>query len=137
MSQHKIKLNGALNRLFLEHKYFTCKDWSLKEVGMFWDSVTDYDDINESTYTYFRRFTNSWEMAKPYISNNMTMLDIQARTGKGTEFWFEKGVINKSYVIDFSDYLLKVAKKRLDKLSYNCEFLKILDYNLPFSDNYF
>ena len=34
------------------------RDWTLQEVGQFWDSVADYDDINEQTYSYFRRFVD-------------------------------------------------------------------------------
>ncbi len=132
-----MKLKGALTRTFLEYKYFMCKDWTLKQVGDFWDSVTDYDDINESTYSYYRRFTNSWKLAKKHVKYQMIMLDIQARTGKGTEFWIEKGVIQKSFLADFSDYLLSLAEERLkDKKEY-CEWVKVLDYALPFDGNYF
>jgi len=77
-----ITLHGALKRLIKEYRYLTCKNWSLQEVGHFWDSVTDYDDINESTYSYYRRFTNSRELARNVVKKNMTMLDIQARTYK-------------------------------------------------------
>ncbi|MCD6517080.1 MAG: class I SAM-dependent methyltransferase [Candidatus Aminicenantes bacterium] len=132
-----MNLRGAVKRAVLEYKYFTCRGWSLKEVGDFWDSVTDYDDINESTYSYYRRFTNSWELAQHYVKDNMVMLDIQARSGKGTEFWIEKGVIKKSVLADFSDYLLSLADERLkDKKDYY-ESVKVLDYRLPFEDRYF
>jgi len=130
-------LTGVFKRTVLEYKYFTCKGWSLKQVGDFWDSVTDYDDINESTYSYFRRFTNSWKLAKSHVKDSMVMLDIQARSGKGTEFWIEKGLIRKSFVADFSDYLLSLAEERL-KNKKNCyEPVKILDYKLPFESDFF
>tara|TARA_B100000315_G_C14493253_1_gene548655 strand:+ start:144 stop:944 length:801 start_codon:yes stop_codon:yes gene_type:complete len=136
-NKHGITLDGAIKRAVLEYKYFNCKEWSLEDVGAFWDSVTDYDDINESTYSYYRRFTNSWDLAKDFIKNSMNMLDIQSRTGKGTEFWFQKGVIKKSYLVDFSDYLLDIAKERLNGSNYDFELIKVLDYNLPFDNEFF
>lgn len=128
-----------LNRTILEYKYFTCKNWSIKEVGDFWSSVTDYDDINEATYSYYRRFTNSWDLAKDFVNvkDGMIMLDIQSRSGKGAEFWFQKGVIKKCYVVDFSDYLLDIAKERLKDSNYDYKLVKVLDYDLPFDNDFF
>lgn len=139
MNSHKrgCKFYCAIKRAVLEYKYFTCKEWSLKEVGDFWDSVTEYDDVNEATYSYYRRFTNSWDLAEYYVKDGMIMLDIQSRSGKGTEFWFQKGVIKKSHLVDFSDYLLGIAKGRLKDSNYDYELVKVLDYNLPFNDAFF
>lgn len=131
------KFDGIIKRAALEYKYFTSKEWSLKEVSEFWDSVIDYDEINETTYSYYRRFTNSWCLAKDLIKDNMIMLDIQSRSGKGTEFWFQKGAIKKSYLIDFSDFLLDISKERLKDSNCDYELIKILDYNLPFDDDFF
>ena len=135
--QHGFRFNGAINRAILEYKYFSCKGWSIKEVGDFWSSVTDYDDINEATYSYYRRFTNSWDLAKDFAKDGMIMLDIQSRSGKGTEFWIQKGIIKKSYVVDFSDYLLDIAKERLKDSNYDYELVKVLDYELPFDNDFF
>ena len=130
-------LSDFLKRVIQEYRYFTSKSWSLKEVGEYWDTVTDYDDINESTYSYYRRYTNTWELAKEFINSDMCMLDIQTRTGKGTEFWFRKGVIKKSYLVDFSDHLLSVAKERLVGSNYDYELIKTTDYNLSFNNAFF
>ncbi|MFQ5685054.1 MAG: class I SAM-dependent methyltransferase [Candidatus Scalindua sp.] len=132
-----LNFKDTLKRTILEYKYFTLKNWSIKEVGEYWDSVTDYDDINEVTYSYYKRFTNTWDLAKDFVNNDMYMLDIQARTGKGTEFWFGKGVIKKSYLVDFSDYLLSIAKARLKGSGYDYELIKVIDYKLPFDDAFF
>ena len=132
-----ITLRSLLKLSAMEYRYFRCKNWSLKEVGDFWASVTDYDYINEATYSYYRRFTNSWDLAKDFVNDGMIMLDIQSRTGKGTEFWFEKGLIKKSYLVDFSDYLLDIAKERLKESNCDYEIIKVLDYNLPFDDSFF
>jgi ubiquinone/menaquinone biosynthesis C-methylase UbiE len=128
---------NLLRRTVHEYKYFTCKNWSLREVGEFWDSVTGYDDINEATPTYYRRFTNSWDLAEGFLRDGLVMLDIQARSGKGTEFWFQKGKIEKSYLVDFSDYLLSLAKERLKGSPCDYELIKVLQYRLPFEDEFF
>jgi ubiquinone/menaquinone biosynthesis C-methylase UbiE len=134
---HGFNIKEIPKRILMEYKYFKSKNWSLKEVGDFWDSVTDYDDINEDTYSYYKRFTNTWDLAKDFVNKDMHMLDIQTRTGKGTEFWFEKGVIKKSYLVDYSNYLLGIAEERLKGSRYDCEFIKVDDYNLPFEDDSF
>jgi ubiquinone/menaquinone biosynthesis C-methylase UbiE len=126
-----------LKRAILEYKYFSCKGWSIKEVGDFWESINDYDDINENTYSYYRRFSNSWDLAKNLVKDGMVMLDIQSRSGKGTEFWFKKGLIKQSYMVDFSDHLLNIAKERLKDSNYDCKLVKVLDYNLPFDNDFF
>jgi len=141
MSSHKhgLRFAGAINRTILEYKYFSCKGWSIKEVGDFWGSVTDYDDINEATYSYYRRFTNSWDLAKDFVNvkDSMIMLDIQSRSGKGAEFWIQKGVIKKCYIVDFSDHLLDIAKERLKDSNYDYELVKVLDYDFPFDNDFF
>lgn len=134
---HGFKLKGSLKRATLEYHYFTSKNWTLQEVGEFWDSVTDYDDINETTYSYYRRFTDSFLLAKEFVKSNSILMDIQARSGKGSEFWFQKGLIKKSYLIDFSDYLISLANDRLKNTQYDYEVIKVLDYRLPFSDCFF
>jgi ubiquinone/menaquinone biosynthesis C-methylase UbiE len=135
--EHGFKLAGSVKRAIQEYKYFTSKNWTIKEVGDFWDSAAGYDDINEATYSYYRRFTNSWNLAKDFVKDNMIMLDIQGRTGKGTEFWFQNGTIKKSYLVDFSDFLLDISRKRLEGLNHVYELVKVLDYNLPFDNAFF
>lgn len=135
--RHGFRFAGSINRAILEYKYFSCKRWSIKEVGDFWSSVTDYDDINEATYSYYRRFTNSWDLTKDFVKDGMIMLDIQSRSGKGAEFWFQKGVIKKCYVVDFSDYLLDIAKERLKDSNYDYKLVKVLNYDLPFDNDFF
>ena len=132
-------LNRALKRAVQEYRYFVSNNWSLEEVGGFWDSVSDYDDINENTYSYFRRFINSWDLCKDFVEDrdNLIMLDIQSRSGKGTDFWFRKGLIKKSYLVDFSHFLLGIAAKRLEETNFNYELVKIINYTLPFADSFF
>lgn len=128
---------GFLKSVILEYKYYMCKNWSIYEVGKFWDSVSDYNDINEETYTYFRRFTNSYVLAKEYIKPCSIMLDIQARSGKGSLFWHEKGYIKKSFLVDFSDYMLSIANELLKSNKLDYELIKISQCNLPFENDFF
>ncbi len=97
---------GIVKRTKEEFYYYTKRPWSLEEVGKFWDTVSNYDDVNEHLYTYFRRFTESYKAAIKYLSrNNYNMLDIQARSGKGSLFWHQRGKIKSSICADFSDLL--------------------------------
>ena len=78
--QYYFTLKGSIKRIKQEYLYYTKRPWSLEEVGNFWDTVHDYDVINNEIYPYYRRFTNSYELAasnliddKPY-----NVLDIQS-----------------------------------------------------------
>ena len=133
-------LKGIWQRLCEEFSYYTKRPWSLGEVGAFWDTVEEYDDINETLceYTYFRRFTNSFELAKEYLSrDDYDLLDIQARSGKGSLFWHEKKKIRSTVCVDFSDYLISLAKKRLSENNLPYDSIKIEHCELPFSDKTF
>ena len=126
------------NRLKLEYYYYTKRPWSLSDVGIFWDTVEDYDQINEKLYTYFKRFTNTFEMVERLdvkLENLKKIMDIQARSGKGTKFWSDKLVDPEFHCVDFSDGLLEKAKKRLINQQ-NIYFKKVeeSDFNL---DNLF
>ncbi len=134
---HGFQVKGSFKRAIQEYHYFTCKGWPLKDVGDFWDSVTDYDDINESTYSYYRRFTNSWQLARSYLDGKYIVCDVQARSGKGTDFWHQKGYVEKSFLVDFSDFLLSIADTRLKNTDCNYELVKMSKYNLPFEKEFF
>ncbi len=136
--QFHFTLKGLWTRTKKEYRYYTRRPWSLNEVGKFWDTVEDYDEINSEIYPYFRRFTNSWELARKYLPrNDYTMLDVQARTGKGSLFWHEKGKIKESTCVDFSDYLAGLAERRLKNSGLPHHIIKVLDFPLPFKDEAF
>ena len=131
--QYYFTLKGALSRLKKEYYYYTIRPWSLRDVGRFWDSVKDYDDINTTLYPYFRRFTNSYELSEKYlIKDQYSLLDIQARSGNGTYFWYSKNKIKHATCVDFSDYLISLAKNRLKNTNINCDYTKITNFPLPF-----
>ena len=136
--QYYFTLSGSIKRLKAEYKYFTQRPWSLTDVGKFWDTVEDYDVVNSEIYPYYRRFTNSQILAKKYLNqSNYQTLDIQARSGKGTEFWSDKINIEKAVCVDFSDYLISLAGKRLEKLSVPYDLIKIENLPIALGDNSF
>ena len=133
-----IHIEKWVQRIKDEYHYYTQKSWTLEDVGDFWDTVIGYDDINKGIYPYYRRFTNSYELAKGYLNRHAyRMLDIQSRSGHGTLFWNEKKKIKHSTCVDFSDYLLGLADRRLQKSGLDYELLKIKEFPLPFKDQTF
>ena len=42
--------NNFFNRLKSEINYYRMKNWSFKDVGDFWDTIEEYDDINSGIY---------------------------------------------------------------------------------------
>ena len=122
-------LKKIIRRTKLEWNYFTKRPWSLKEVGDFWDTVEDYDEINDKLYTYMERFTVSKNIYFESVQKNFSpkhILDIQTRSGNGTIFW------NKIYpnsfftCVDFSLGLLKKAKIKTNNIK-NKKFILIND----------
>jgi 2-polyprenyl-3-methyl-5-hydroxy-6-metoxy-1,4-benzoquinol methylase len=126
---------GWVARIKEEYEYYTVSPWSLYDVGKFWDTVEDYDDINDKLYPYFRRFTNSEDLLRKSIQldyNDISnVLDIQTRSGRGTKFWSSKLLKANFTCVDFSDGLLKKAKTRLKSIK-RIDFIKVLttEFNL-------
>lgn len=130
-------LEGSLSRAVREWHYVRRGHWSLEEVGDFWDSVADYDEVNERTYSYSRRFSDSYELAGDLISPSSLTLDIQARTGYGTAFWAERGFVGKAHVVDFSERMLKTASSRLAQLGLDFDAHLVHSLPLPFAEHSF
>ncbi|HAI98128.1 TPA: hypothetical protein DCL30_01120 [Candidatus Peribacteria bacterium] len=64
------------------------KSWTLQDVAAHWDATLEYDDVNEHTDSYFRRFTDSAPLFS--IVPNARVLDIDCRTARGTAFFLKK-----------------------------------------------
>ena len=136
--QYYFTLKGAFSRAVEEYKYYTKRPWSLDDVGKFWNTVTDYDDINSSLYPYYRRFSNSYKLSEKYLNkDDYRLLDIQTRSGNGTLFWYRKNKIKHSTCVDFSDYLISLAKNRLKDVEIDIDYVKISSFQLPFKDESF
>ena len=130
-----LTLRGSLARTASEWRYLSQSRWSLEDVGRFWDSVTDYDDINEATYSYFRRFTNSYQLAEDLVGRDNVAVDIQARTGYGTLFWAERGHVREAHLVDFSERMLSIAASRLEQAGLSFEPHLVRSFPLPFPDD--
>jgi SAM-dependent methyltransferase len=135
--EHGFTLRGSLPRAVQEWRYLRQRRWSLEEVGRFWSSVTDYDDINEETYSYYRRFTNSFELASDLLGRDNLTLDIQSRTGQGTAFWAERGYVRSAHIVDFSEMMLDIASSRLSQMAVDFEAHLVTSFPLPFPSNTF
>ena len=122
-----------------EYKYFITRPWTLKQVGNFWDTVEDYDEFNRKLYPYFNRFTNSkklfYKFYRSKINSKLEILDIQTRSGVGTFFWSKIFTKSTFTCVDFSDQLIKKAKKRLENKK-NVFFKKILKENFYLKKKY-
>jgi len=126
---------GLLQRIKDEYYYYTCKKWPIGDVGKFWDSVTDYDDINEKTYTYYRRFLDGYNVST--IPDNSYVLEVTPRTGNGTLYFHKKGKIKKAVGADVSKFQIDIYKKNLSRSGIDFESVVLNDYTFPFADNSF
>jgi len=136
--QYYFTLKGSIKRLVAEYKYFMVRPWSLEDVGGYWDTVQDYDVVNSEIYPYYRRFTNSYILAKKYLEKkSYKVLDVQSRSAKGTEFWSNIIDIESAVCVDFSDYLISLAKKRLGNVGISNKLIKISKFPIPLNDNLF
>ena len=136
--QYYFTLKGAVKRIKDEYRYFTERPWSLEDIGNFWNTVKDYDVVNSEIYPYYRRFTNSYNLAEKYLKkNNYKVVDVQARSGNGIEFWSNKINIELAVCVDFSDYLISLARNRIDSLKIPYKLLKINDFPIPLDDSSF
>lgn len=129
-------VKDILYRLKREIEYLSMKDWSFQDVAKFWDSIFDYEDINKETYSYFRRFTDSYRLCYP-IPQNSYLIDICCRTGNGTLFFWQKGKIKKAICADVSSFMLNICEKKLSSKNAIFETQIFDSYSLPFSDEEF
>lgn len=107
------KFKGALKRTVKEYKYFTSKKWTYADTGNFWDAVHDYDEIDDETYAYKRRFYDSIKLCS--VPKHSKILDIDCRTGNGAVFFHRNGRVKDAVCVSPSPVFLDVCKKRLEK----------------------
>lgn len=122
-------------RLKSEIKYITSPTWTFSSVGKHWDETTDYNDINERTYTYFRRFTDAHDLFE--LSAKSYTLDICSRTGNGSLFFWQKGKISKVVCADVTPKMQKICQSNLKKHLVNFDIKLFTQYPLPWKDNEF
>ncbi len=129
-----------VQRLKNEIKYLKDKDWSLEEMGNFWNNLDEYDDINSTIYPYKKRFTNSKKLFDEINLNNFVpkkCLDLQTRTGNGSIFWSKIFSDIEFYISDFSINFLEKSKINLKEKNINFKDFHIKKFPLPFENNFF
>ena len=122
-------------RLSKEIKHITSAKWTFSDVGKHWDETTDYDDINEKTYTYFRRFVDVDKFFD--LPEKKYTLDICSRTGNGSLYFWKKNKISKVVCADVTQKMQEICKNNLSKYSINFETQYFDSYPLPFNNNEF
>jgi SAM-dependent methyltransferase len=125
-----------IERVREEIGHWRRRDWSFEDVGRHWDATEDYDEINEGTYSYFRRFIDGLRLSD--LKPESHILDFCARTGNGTAYFFENGKVGSAVCGDVSDRMGEICVQRLRQSGLQ-DFVwkKILDYSLPFEDEIF
>lgn len=108
-----MKIKGILGRIKKEYCYYSNTDWTIDEMGKFWDTVKDYDEIDDETYAYKRRFYDSLRMLDGFTAKRA--LDIDCRTGNGSVFFHENKVFEKGICMTPSDDFLRVCRERIKK----------------------
>lgn len=122
-------------RIKNELKYITSPGWTFEAVGRHWDETTDYDDINEKTYTYFRRFTDAHKLFD--LPENKYTLDICSRTGNGSLYFWKNKKISRVVCADVTKKMQEICESNLKKHSIGFATKHFLDYPLPFQDDEF
>jgi coenzyme F420 hydrogenase subunit beta len=126
----------ALRVTMQELRHWTRSTWSFDDVAAHWDSVQDYDDINEETYSYFRRFVDGLRLSN--IPDGAHILDLCARTGNGTLYFHEHGKVGSVVCADVSTFQGEICRQRLEQGGVeDFEWVHFHDYTLPFEDGTF
>ncbi len=128
--------NTFLGRVRTEIAHWFRQDWSFRDVGDHWDATEDYDEINEETYSYFRRFEDGLRLSD--LPEGGRTLDFCARTGNGSAFFYEHGKIKSAVCADVSVRMGRICRQRMLEAGLN-HFLwvPVSQYILPFHDEVF
>lgn len=125
--------SGFLQRIREEYGHWTQVDWTFQEVGRHWDRVEDYDEINQQTYSYRRRFIDGLRLSS--LRPGSHVLDICARTGVGTGFFYERGLVRSAICADVSFNMGAICRRYLREIGFTqFAWVPVMDYDLPFAD---
>jgi coenzyme F420 hydrogenase subunit beta len=132
-------LHGAthvLRTTAQEIRHWTRATWTFEDVGAHWDATEDYDDINEETYSYFRRFVDGLRLSDLPAGGHI--LDFCARTGNGALYFYQHGRVSSAVCADVSIKQGEICQRRLNEGGFtNFQWIKVSDYKLPFEDGEF
>jgi len=130
-----VKIKGIIKRAVKEYHYFNLKDWSYQDAGKFWDSVHHYDEIDDETYAYKRRFIDSIKLTD--IKDKSKVLDIDCRTGNGTVFFSKYGKVKEAICVSPSNNFLNICKGRIKKYKIKAKTMLLKKVPLDLKDNSF
>ncbi len=136
MPEHPDDGSTFWGRVKAEIGHWTTRHWPFEAVGAHWDAVEDYDDINEETYSYFRRFVDGLRLSS--LDPDSYVLDLCARTGNGTLYFWQHGLVREAVCADVSDNFAAQCARRLREAGFEqFRLVKFDSYDLPFADGEF
>jgi len=107
--------------------------WTLSDVAAHWDQTDAYDEFNEKTYSYMRRFTDAYKMIGGRIADHARVLDISCRTGIGALFFGSRRKLDIVGMASSSSQL-RAARERLEKAGIPFTGYEWNEMRLPFPD---
>lgn len=123
-------------RIKIELNHWRRESWTFRDVGRHWDDTEDYDEINEETYSYFRRFVDGYRLSQLVPAGRI--LDFCARTGNGTAYFYQKGKVAEAVCADVSYKMGEICRRRLKQAGLETSlWVPVWQYTLPFADNSF
>ena len=130
-------INNFLGRIGAEIRHWTRPSWSFNAIEAHYDALAaDYDTINEAADSYFRRFTDAMRLAR--LPDDAYVLDVCARTGNGTAFFYQQGKVGRAVCADVSREMGRLCARRLEEVGLqNYRWLQICDYDWPFAEEEF
>jgi len=121
-------------RIKNEIKYIMGIDWTFFNVGKHWDETINYDDVNERTSSYFRRFTDAYKLFD--LPGKKYTLDICSRTGNGSLYFWQKNKISKVVCADVTRKMQEICKVNLREHSIDFSLQHFGGYPLPFNNKF-
>ena len=127
----------TVNLIRQEMAHWTRSNWSFALLEEHFDELAaDYDEINEGAHSYFRRFTDTLRIAG--LPDDAYLLDVCARTGNGTAYFYQQGKVQRAVCADVSREMGKLCKERLERAGpEDYRWVQLHDYDWPFADGEF
>jgi len=122
-------MEGKAQKMTAKQKW-----WTLKEVGVHWDNVEFYDEINAETYSHYRRFIDSYAMAD--VRDGQKLLDVCCRTASGAIYYGKRKKLS-IVCMDVSDRMLEIARESIKAEGLEATVKKFETLKLPAKDNEF
>lgn len=123
----------AWQRLQREVRYWRQPSWSFDDVAAHWDHEERYDEINAGTTSYARRFSDASRLCR--LPDGGRVLDLCARTGNGSLYFYQRGKIGSAICADVSQRMGEICLRRLHAAGlHDVTWIRLRDYRLPLPD---